>query len=216
MSLVRSIAALVGVTGVFALMVPRTAAQDAAPAAEKAAYVGDKVCQKCHFQQHKSWKKTPMANAMKSLQPTAEANDKIRFDRKKAAGLDPEKDYTSDEKCLKCHTTGYGEPSGFPKDPKADEAAGKRAAMLSALVCETCHGPGSLYVKFKEPLVAKAVEEKKELKITWEELAKYGLVKPDETVCARCHNKDAPMQPVEPFKFEEAKAKVHDHPVPKK
>ncbi len=194
-------AAAVAITLTFA----RTgAAEDPA----KPEYVGDKACQKCHFQQHKSWKKTSMAKAMKALAPTAEADDKALFDRKKAASLDPAKDYTTDAKCLPCHTTGYGEPGGYPTDPKKDEAAGKLATAMGTVGCESCHGPGSLYVKFKTA----EVEKNKDVKFKWEELSKYGLVQPDANVCAKCHNDTGPTKPVEAFKFDDAKAKVHDHP----
>ena len=57
-----------------------------------------------------------------------------------------------------------------------------------------------------------AVEKDKDAKFTFEGLAKLGLVQPDEKVCAKCHNDQAPTKPAEPFKFEDAKAKVHDHP----
>jgi hypothetical protein len=195
-------AAAVAITLSFA----QTGAAEDAPKAE---YVGDKACQKCHFQQHKSWKKTAMAaKAMKSLAPTTEAEDKDLFAKKTAAKLDPAKDYTTDEKCLKCHTTGYGEAGGYPKDPKKDDAAVKAAAAMDKVSCESCHGPGSLYVKFK----TEAVEKDKDVKFKWEDLSKYGLIKPDEAVCAKCHNDQAPTKPAEPFKFEDAKAKVHDHP----
>ncbi len=211
MSLHRTVAATLSAAVVLAFALASGLADDAAPPAA-ATYVGDKVCQKCHFQQHKSWKKSAMARSMKALQPTAEADDKALFDRKKAANLDPAKDYTTDEKCLKCHTTGYGEAGGYPKDPKADEAAEKAAAVMGTLSCETCHGPGSVYAKHKQEEVTK----NKDVTFTWEELAKFGLVRPNEAVCARCHNKDAAVQPVEPFKFEDAKAKIHEHPAPKK
>ncbi len=200
----RLAAAAVAAAVVFTLSLREDAVGDG----DKPQYVGDKACQKCHFQEHKSWKKTPMAKSMKALAPTTEADDKALFDKKKAANLDPAKDYTTDEKCLKCHTTGYGEPGGYPKDPKADEAAGKAAAAMGAVSCETCHGPGSEYVKFKSA----EVEKNKDVKFTWDQLAKFGLTKPDETLCAKCHNKEGPTQPAEPFKFEDAKAKVHDHP----
>lgn len=204
MRFTKTAAAAIAAAVVVAAALARTgAAED-----EKPAYVGDKTCQKCHFQQHKSWKKGPMAKSMKTLAPTTEADDKALFDRKKAANLDPAKDYTTDEKCLKCHTTGYGEPGGFPADPKKDEAAGKLAAALGAVGCESCHGPGSLYVKFKSG----EVEKNKDVKFQWADLEKFGLKKPDEATCAKCHNEQAPTKPLEPFKFEDAKAKVHDHP----
>lgn len=184
-----------------------SAQEGAAPAGDKPSYVGDKTCQKCHFQQHKSWKKTGMAKAMKVLMPTTEAEDKGLFDRKTAAKLDPAKDYTGDASCLKCHTTGYGQPGGYPVDPKKDEASQKLAALMGNVSCEACHGPGSLYVKHK----TEEVEKNKDAKFTFEQMAKYGLTHPDEKNCATCHNDTAPTKPAEPFKFEDAKKKVHEH-----
>src|SRR5262245_28662925 len=154
------------------------------PAAAKAEYVGDKTCMPCHLPQHKSWKKTAMAKAMKTLAPTTEADDKALFDKKKAANLDPAKDYTTDAKCLKCHTTGYGEAGGYPADPKKDEAAGRLATLMGVVGCESCHGPGSLYVKHK----TEEVEKNKDAKFTFEQMAKFGLTKPDEESCKKSHN----------------------------
>jgi hypothetical protein len=210
-------AAALSAATVFALALAEGAAEDTAPSAgDKAQYVGDKACQKCHFQQHKSWKKTGMAKAMKTLAPTTAADDKALFDKKTAAKLDPAKDYTTDATCLKCHTTGYGEAGGYPADPKKDDAAAKLATLTGSVSCEACHGPGSLYVKYKEPIVTKNNEEKKETTFTWEELSKVGLTKPDANACAKCHNKDNPTNATAgEFKFEEAKAKVHDHPAKK-
>lgn len=200
-------AAFVAAT-VFALTLAAVRAEDA-PAADKPTYVGSDACKKCHFKQYTSWKKGAMAKSMKTLLPTTEADNKDLFKKKTDAKLDPAKDYTTDAKCLKCHTTGYCEAGGYPADPAKDDAAKKCAADMASVSCESCHGPGSNYVKYKEPIVSKDVEEKKETKFKWEDLAKYGLTKPDETVCAKCHNKDAPSQPTEPFKFDDAKLKVH-------
>ena len=199
------LAAAAAAAFVTALAATRTSAEDAAsPGGDKASFVGDKVCQKCHFQEHKSWKKTTMAKAMKSLAPTTEADNKALFDKKKAANLDPAKDYSADEKCVKCHVTGWGTETGYPKDPKANEEAGKRAAMLGGVGCESCHGAGSLYVKNK----TEALEKDKEAKFTFDGLSKLGLVKPDEKVCQQCHNSESPFK--EEFKYEEAKAKAHE------
>ena len=42
-------------------------------------------------------------------------------------------------------------------------------------------------------------------------MTKLGLVEPNEASCRACHNKDNPTNAMDDFKFEEAKAKVHDH-----
>ena len=209
MSLIRFSVAAAAAALVVALAAATVSAGDTpAPAGDKAKYVGDETCKKCHSAEHKSWKKTAMAKSMKTLAPTTEADDKALFDRKTAAKLDPAKDYSTDEKCLKCHTTGYGETGGYPVDPKKDEAAGKAAAAMGSVSCEACHGAGSLYVKHK----TEEVEKNKDAKFTWEQLGKFGMVKPDEASCSKCHNKDNPAPPAEAMKFEDGKAKVHDHP----
>ena len=71
------------------------------------AYVGDEACLSCHLQQHQQWKKTGHTRAYQTL---------VRDNR--------ESDYT----CLPCHTTGFGEVSGF-------------ADVLENVQCESCHGP---------------------------------------------------------------------------
>lgn len=201
---------LCGATLVAAAFVAFAAARGGAEDApssggDKPQYLGDKACMKCHFQEHKSWKKTALFKSMKTLAPTAEADNKALFDKKKAAGLDPAKDYSADEACVKCHVTGYGDASGYPKDPKANDEAAKKAAALGNVGCEVCHGPGSLYVKHK---IAE-LEKNKDAKFTFDDMSKLGLVKPDEKVCVTCHNSASPTK--EEFKFDEAKAKVHDH-----
>ncbi|MDQ7053398.1 MAG: cytochrome c family protein [candidate division KSB1 bacterium] len=81
-------------------------AQEAKPTNEFA-FVGTQKCKKCHLKQYKSWKKTKMASTFDVLKPG------VRAEAKKKAGLDPDKDYTTDKECLPCHTTGYGKPGGF-------------------------------------------------------------------------------------------------------
>jgi hypothetical protein len=51
-------------------------------------------------------------------------------------------------KCLPCHTTGYGQFSGY--DPESDEKGG---IDLRGVQCEACHGPGTKHTrdgKYKE------------------------------------------------------------------
>lgn len=97
------------------------------------AYVGVKVCKGCHYVQYLSWQETSMANAFELLKPGVRAEEKLK------AGLDPNKDYTHDRKCIGCHTTGYGKAGGFVGLEFTPDLVGVQ--------CEMCHGPGSEYVK---------------------------------------------------------------------
>ncbi|MAT68328.1 MAG: hypothetical protein CMJ58_02275 [Planctomycetaceae bacterium] len=76
-------------------------------------YMGAKQCASCHFEQFMKWKATKHATTFNLL---------------------PEK-YQTDAKCLQCHTTGFGEPTGFKSMAETPDLAGN--------TCETCHGPGS-------------------------------------------------------------------------
>jgi hypothetical protein len=177
------------------------------PAGTAGEYVGDKACQKCHFQQHKSWRKTPHARALATLAPTPADQAALR-DAKTRAGLDPERDYAADAACVACHVTGFGEATGFPADPRASEEAARAAKTLGSVSCEACHGAGSRYVKHK----IAAVERDKDAKFARADLEPLGLVAPDERLCARCHNERSPTRPAGGFSVADAKAKVHDHP----
>lgn len=75
-------------------------------------YIGSKNCAACHFDQFLAWKQTKHAKAFDLL---------------------PAK-YKTDTTCLKCHTTGHGEPSGY---------SGPASTGLVGTSCEACHGPGS-------------------------------------------------------------------------
>ncbi|MBD3178363.1 MAG: hypothetical protein GF417_01565 [Candidatus Latescibacteria bacterium] len=44
--------------------------------------------------------------------------------------------------CLKCHTTGYGEYTGY-----GSEEAASSGADLRGVTCEACHGPGSEHTR---------------------------------------------------------------------
>lgn len=185
-----------------AVVAARGLAQDAASSGgDKPTYLGDKACQKCHFQEHKSWKKTGLYKAMETLKPTDEAANKALFDKKKAANLDPAKDYSTDAKCVKCHTTGYG-VGGYPAKVETDDEK-KAAETFGRVGCESCHGPGSLYVKFKTDELGK----NKDAKFTKEQLTPLGLVVPDEKTCKTCHNDESPTKAE--FKYDEEKVKTH-------
>ena len=100
-------------------------AEPAGPAVSPPAdqtYAGSKACSACHFKQYMTWKKT---------KHFTEAFAKL-----------PAK-YKTDEKCLICHSTGFGTASGFK-----DEAS---TPKLAGTTCEACHGPGSKHAAAAKP-----------------------------------------------------------------
>jgi hypothetical protein len=104
-------------------------------------FIGDGKCKMCHKTEHASWAKMKHAKAFDLLKPEEQ----------------------KDEKCLSCHTTGYG---------TSDK-------VLEGVQCEACHGPGSEYKSIKvmkDPEKAKAA----------------GLIEADEKVCVGCHNEKSP------------------------
>jgi len=170
-------------------------------AADGAEFISQKGCKKCHFKQASSWKKTVHANAMDTLKPGEAADAKTK------AGLDPNADYTKDPKCLKCHTTGYGQPGGYPayKDAWSEDEQ-KLAKDNDGVGCEACHGAGSLYAPYK-----KDHEDYKR-----PDVAKLGLETPVTAEnCTGCHNKESPTAGDDyAFDFEKMKANgeaIHEH-----
>lgn len=162
-------------------------------AAGSPAYVGAKKCKACHLKQFKSWEQTKMAKSFELLKAG------LHTDAKKKANLDPQKDYTHDEKCLPCHTTGDGKPGGFVSLEKTPELVGVQ--------CESCHGPGSEYLK-EGGMTIKNKEYKRA------ELLKAGLVIPNGDTCMSiCHNNKSPFVGKDyVFKFEERKKQgTHEH-----
>ncbi len=116
-------------------------------------YVGTKTCASCHFEEYMTWKKSKHALSFETL---------------------PEK-YKTNAVCLKCHSTGYGQPGGF-KDVKS-------TPQLAGNTCENCHGPGSEHAKIAKQFANKKTlsdDEKKQVKETiWK-------IQPSN-VCASCH-----------------------------
>ncbi len=103
-----------------------------------------------------------------------------RAEQKKAAGLDPAKDYTKDAQCLACHTVGYGKPGGFKDVETTPELAG--------VGCEMCHGPGGTYIERQYMSLQNAQYEK-------DQLIAVGLVGEikAETCTGTCHNNTSPF-----------------------
>ena len=82
-----------------------------------ATYVGAAKCRKCHSKELRSWQKMPHANA---------------FDILTTVGKD------ADPECVKCHTTGYDEDTGFVDHASTPELAGVGREM--------CHGQASEHI----------------------------------------------------------------------
>ena len=136
-------------------------------------YVGSKKCKMCHLKEWKSWSQTKMAQAFEQLKPGE------RTEAKQTAGLDPDKDYTQDETCLPCHTTGYGKKGGFVDITSTPNLAG--------IGCEMCHGSGGTYTK-SQYMSLKNKEYKKA------DLVAVGMVgEVSEKHCLGCHNTDSPF-----------------------
>ncbi|MEE9280369.1 MAG: redoxin domain-containing protein, partial [Myxococcota bacterium] len=82
---------------------------------ESAPYVGSATCQSCHQKEHELWSKSAHASAVRTLEIRDEAQN---------------------ETCQRCHTTGFGESTGWPGGGDA----------LRDVGCESCHGPGGRHV----------------------------------------------------------------------
>ena len=155
-------------------------------------YIGPGRCKECHRKQFESWGKTRMANSFSVLRPGEKAAEK------RLAGLDPAADYTHNESCLPCHTTGYGLVGGFVSIEQTPEMAG--------VTCESCHGPGGSYAG------TVMASDKPMFKTT--DARKSGLVyPPTEEVCRVCHNTNSPFVGKD-YKFdfaERVKLGTHEH-----
>jgi len=90
-------------------------------------YVGSASCQPCHEEQYESF------------QTYARKSHSFESVQKMAKGLTPEEI----KDCYSCHTTGYGEPSGFVSEQLTPE--------LKNAGCEACHGPGKLHIETQDP-----------------------------------------------------------------
>ena len=85
---------------------------------EGSSYVPGNKCKTCHIKLFKAHAKTLHAMSFENL-----------TDSGQEANAD----------CLKCHTTGYGEPGGY-----VDAAS---SADLGGTTCQACHGPGRAHVE---------------------------------------------------------------------
>ncbi len=86
---------------------------------KEADYVGTPACVSCHAAEHATWSEHPHAKALATLAAEGEA---------------------ANPDCLKCHTTGYAEATGFPEGGASDHPG------LAGVGCESCHGPGGDHI----------------------------------------------------------------------
>jgi hypothetical protein len=136
-------------------------------------YVGTAGCG-CHKGEILDWSVSVHGKAFESLRPGVKKLEKAR------AKLDPDKDYTSDRKCLKCHTNGYRQKGGFMDLASTPESAG--------VGCEMCHGPGSDYKILHDT-------QADNLSAAQVKAAGQRYGSEDITVCTACHtHKDSPFQ----------------------
>lgn len=143
------------IVGTFSYFVGVESALAADPP-EGQSYVGSKTCASCHFEQFMTWKKSKHSKTFDLL---------------------PDK-FKTDAKCLKCHTAGYGEPTGF-KDVKT-------TPNLVGTSCENCHGPGSKHAETCQAFGKKKLTEEEE-KIARDSI---WLMTPNNA-CVKCHKTQA-------------------------
>lgn len=110
-------------------------------------YVGSAKCAECHNKPD-----TAIYDRFMKFSRKSHSLDSV----KRMKGLDAKER----EGCYRCHTTGYGKPTGFVSPEKTPQ--------LADVGCEACHGPGKLHTQTMD--MAHIVR-----KVTID-------------VCAKCHN----------------------------
>ncbi|HRT97657.1 MAG TPA: multiheme c-type cytochrome [Planctomycetota bacterium] len=100
-------------------------------------YIGSAACGKCHPTEYNALKNSPHAKALDPLRKPAPDRWDLPAHKRGLTGLGrPE--------CLRCHTTGYGRPGGYPADPGKAETPNPKSEM-AGVGCEACHGPGKAH-----------------------------------------------------------------------
>jgi len=147
-------------------------------------YIGASKCKECHNkpetgQQYNIWAQGVHANAIKTL-----SGEKALAYAKLNNIADP----AQDPWCLKCHSTQSNLAVNLQAGITAEEGVS----------CESCHGPGSAYLK-------KRIMKNQSLSV------KKGLILPTRQVCEQCHNNYNPF--FKPLNFEEDVIKIaHSNP----
>lgn len=118
-------------------------------------YAGSLSCKECHEKQYERYEK--YSRKSHSFEAVLKMSDGLTDEEK--------------ENCYKCHTTGYGEKTGFVSLEETPD--------LANVGCEACHGPGTLHTQTMD--MAHIVKT-----VTID-------------VCEKCHNN--PDYPVESFRY---------------
>jgi len=176
---------------------------------KKPSYVGAVKCNgSCHDAYYEAWKVSPHGNTFNLLKAGERSEAKTRVK------LDPEKDYTTNPLCLRCHTTGYKQRGGF-KPAGSKNKKGKDTSTTidpeepnkEQVGCEMCHSVAG-GAQFRVVMKNTKGDFKKA------DTEKYGQRWDYANVCTRCHTH--PNTPFKPsvhdkykFNFEERKLKVH-------
>ena len=117
-----------------------------------ASYVGAQACQECHPRTFARWETTKHARAYEPL-------------------TNPRRNREFDAECISCHTTGFGDNTGWVSTEKTP--------LLKGNQCENCHGPGSLHaadpdnLEFRKPPMKMSAD--------WAKSTAF---------CTKCHDAD--------------------------
>jgi len=104
-------------------------------------YVGSEVCRLCHEDIYNKWRETKHSHALETL-----------VAKKQAANSE----------CLRCHTVGFGEQTGYSYQ--------ENQSYLAGVGCEMCHGRAGNHVRADDQT--------------------DNFAKTSEATCVKCHNKE--------------------------
>lgn len=103
-------------------------------------YVGNEVCRLCHEDIYNKWRESKHAHALETLVT---------------------KKQSTNSECLRCHTVGFGEQTGFTLQEKQP--------YLVGVGCEMCHGRAGYHVRADDQT--------------------DNFVQVNEATCVKCHDK---------------------------
>lgn len=113
-------------------------------------YMGNRACAECHKKVYDKWSLLSHAKALRTLETTKKGINAKRPD------------------CLRCHTVGFGQPSGFNVAEYPRE--------LGGVGCESCHGPGQLHISLAKAGLKRAV------------MTTRSIPQGNKTLCIQCHD----------------------------